>query len=48
MKTALFHLKFMFEPRMPPGAPQEPLRVPPGDPQRAPESPRDPRIDRIA
>ena len=29
MKTALFHLKFMLEPRMPPGAPQEPPRGPP-------------------
>ena len=33
MKTALFHLKFMLEARMPPGDPQE-------TPRRPPESPR--------
>ena len=34
MKTAFFHLKFMLEARMPPGAPQETPR----EPQRAPET----------
>ena len=41
MKTALFHLKFMLEARMPPGDPQEtPMRPPesPREPQRAPET----------
>ena len=36
MKTALFHLKFMLEARMPPGDPQETPRGPP-------ESPREPQ-----
>ena len=41
MKTALFHLKFMLEPRMPPGAPRSPPGAPQGiprEPQRAPET----------